>query len=135
MITLDAKPGQLVLVRLNPGDDLLTSLREVAGQQNIRSGVILNGIGSLSRYHVHVVKTTNLPPGDTFFEGEGPYDILNVTGFILDGRVHAHVSFSNREQAMGGHLEEGCRVLTFAVITIAETPEISIGTWDRVGPL
>jgi uncharacterized protein len=135
MIALDATPGRLLLVRLNPGDDLLQSLREVARQQSIRSAVILNGIGSLSRYRVHVVKTTNLPPGDIFFEGEGPFDILNVTGFILDGRVHAHVIFSNTEKAMGGHLEEGCRVLTFAVMTLAETPEVSFGNWDRVGVL
>src|ERR1700730_16139695 len=119
MITRSADLGRLMVVRLNPGDDLLRSLTEVVRENGIRSGVILNGIGSLSHYHVHVVKTTQLPPGDVFFEGEGPFDILNVTGFILDGRVHAHIAFSNTEKAMGGHLEEGCRVLTFSVLTLA----------------
>src|SRR5438876_8404952 len=135
MLTQSADLRRLIAARLNPGDDLLRSLTDVIQQNNIRSGVILNGIGSLSRYHVHVVKTTQLPPGDTFFEGDGPFDILNVTGFILDGRVHAHLTFSNTERAMGGHLEEGCRVLTFAVVTLAETPGVSLGDWDRVGPL
>jgi predicted DNA-binding protein with PD1-like motif len=135
MLIHKAETGRLILLRLNPGDDLLRSLAEAVRQQGIRSGVILNGIGSLSRYHVHVVKSSNLPPGDVFWEGEGPFDILNVTGFILDGRVHAHLSFSNQEKAMGGHMEEGCRVLTFAVVTIAETPAVSLGTWDTVGPL
>jgi uncharacterized protein len=135
MLTQSAEVRRVVLARLNPGDDLLLSLRQVAEQQGIRSGVILNGIGSLSRYHVHVVKTTNLPPGDVFFEGEGPFDILNVTGFILDGRVHAHLSFSNTEKAMGGHLEEGCRILTFGVVTLAEMPDVSLAGWDRVGAL
>jgi predicted DNA-binding protein with PD1-like motif len=130
-----AEIGRLMLLRLNPGDDLLRSLAEAMREQGIQSGVILNGIGSLSRYHVHVVKSTNLPPGDVFWEGEGPFDILNITGFILDGRVHAHLAFSNQEKAMGGHMEEGCRILTFAVITIAETPEASLGAWDTVGPL
>src|SRR5213595_1384645 len=109
MLTQSADVSRLIVARLNPGDDLLRSLTEVVQQNRIQSGVILNGIGSLSRYHVHVVKTTQLPPGDTYFEGEGPFDILNVTGFILDGRVHAHLTFSNTEKAMGGHLEEGCR--------------------------
>lgn len=135
MVTQGAAVGRLIVARLNPGDDLLRSLAEVAKQQNIRSGVILNGIGSLSRYHVHVVKTTNLPPGDVFFEGEGPFDILNVTGFILDGRVHAHLTFSNTEKAMGGHLEGGCRILAFGVVTLAEMPDVSLAGWDRVGPL
>ena len=135
MLFQNAGVARLLVARLNPGDDLLRSLTDLIRLNDIRSGVILNGIGSLSRYRVHVVKTTQLPPGDVFFEGEGPFDILNVTGFILDGRVHAHLTFSNTERAMGGHLEEGCRVLTFAVITLAETPEASLGTWDRVGPL
>jgi hypothetical protein len=36
---------------------------------------------------------------------------------------------------MGGHMEEGCRVLTFSLITIAETPRASFTGWDTVGPL
>jgi uncharacterized protein len=135
MLIQSVEINRLLVARLNPGDDLLRSLAEIVQQNEIRSGVILNGIGSLSRYHVHVVKATHLPPGDTFFECEGPFDILNVTGFILGGRVHAHLTFSNTEKAMGGHLEEGCRILTFAVVTLAETPDASLGSWDRVGPL
>src|SRR5690349_3373507 len=135
MLIQDAEIKRVLVARLNPGDDLLRSLAELVRQNEIRSGVILNGIGSVSRYHVHVVKTTQLPPGDAYFEGEGPFDILNVTGFILDGRVHAHLTFSNTEKAMGVHLEEGCRILTFAVVTLAETPEASLGNWDRVGTL
>jgi uncharacterized protein len=126
---------QVFLVRLNPGDDVLLSLRAAVQESGIRSGVVLSGIGSLSRYRVHVVKTTNLPPGDVFFEGEGPYDILGLTGYVLDGRVHAHITFSDTEKARGGHLEEGCRVLTFAVVTLAETPGVALADWDRVGPL
>jgi predicted DNA-binding protein with PD1-like motif len=126
---------RLVLARLNPGDDILESLTLAAKENGIANGLILAGIGSLSRYHVHVVKTTNLPPGDVFFEGEGPFDILQLTGAILDGRVHAHITFSNTEKAMGGHLEKGCRVLTFSVITIAETSQADFTHWDRVGPL
>jgi len=123
------------MARLNPGDDVLVSLREAVCESGILNGVVLTGIGSVSRYRVHVVQTTNLPPGDVFFEGEGPYDILSITGYVLDGRVHAHITLSNTEKAVGGHLEEGCRVLTFAVITLADTEAESLAAWDRVGPL
>ena len=135
MVIQNANVTRLVTIRLNPGDDVLLSLREAVQKAGIRSGVILNGIGSLTHYHVHVVKTTNLPPGDVFWRGEGPFDILQITGFVIDGRVHAHLTFSNTEMAMGGHMEEGCRVLTFSLITIAETPEASFTDWDKVGPL
>jgi hypothetical protein len=42
---------------------------------------------------------------------------------------------SNTEKAMGGHLEEGCHVLTFAVITLAETAGADLADWDRMGRL
>ena len=136
MTVQTADIARVLLARLDPGADVLLSLRALVAENGIRHGVILAGIGSLSRYHVHVVKTTNLPPGDVFWEGEGPYDILSVTGYVFDGRVHAHITFSDTEKAMGGHMEEGCRVLTFAIITLAETTEVpSMGDWDRVGAL
>jgi uncharacterized protein len=135
VVIQNANVTRLVTIRLNPGDDVLLSLREAVQKAGIRSGVILNGIGSLTHYHVHVVKTTNLPPGDVFWKGEGPFDILQITGFVIDGRVHAHLTLSNTEMAMGGHMEEGCRVLTFSLITIAETPDASFTDWDKVGPL
>ena len=135
MIVHSAAIRRLVVVRLNPGEDVLLSLRAAVRDSGITHGLILSDVGSLDRYHVHVVKTTNMPPGDVFFAGEGPFDILTLTGAILDGRVHAHITFSNTEQALGGHLEEGCRVLTFSVVTLAETDGVDLTDWDRVGPL
>ena len=124
-----------IALRLDPGDDLLLSLRAAAREQGIRNAAILSGVGSLDRYHYHVVKTTNMPPGNTFVKGEGPFDILTVTGLVVDGEVHAHVAFSDTRQAMGGHIEEGCRVLTFAVIVMAEAPDVDLTGWDKRGPL
>jgi predicted DNA-binding protein with PD1-like motif len=131
MITQVATPSRVVLVRLNPGEDLLHGLQAAVRETGIGNGAILSGAGSLSSYHCHVVETTNVPPGNTFFREEGAYDILTLTGFVIDGRVHAHVTFSDEENAMGGHLEEGSRVLTFAIATIAETPGVDLTDWDR----
>ena len=39
-------------------------------------------------------------------------------GYILDGVVHAHITFANPQKAMGGHLEPGTRVFTFAIVTL-----------------
>jgi uncharacterized protein len=124
-----------LILRLNPGDDVLLSIREAVEREGIANAAILSGVGSLSRYHFHVVASTNLPPGNTFVRGEGPFDILTVTGLVVNGDVHAHITFSNTEIAMGGHLEEGCQVLTFAVIVLAEAPDVELTGWDRPGPL
>jgi predicted DNA-binding protein with PD1-like motif len=127
--------SRFVAVRLDPGEDVLLSLRQAVQEEGIENAAILSGVGSLSRYHFHVVQTTNDPPGNTFVEGEGPFDILTVTGLVVNGQVHAHITFSNTEIAMGGHLEEGCRVLTFAVIVLAEAPGVDFTRWDRRGAL
>ncbi len=127
--------SRFVALRLDPGEDVLLSLRAAVQEQGIQNAAILSGVGSLDRYHFHVVKTTNMPPGNTFVQGEGPFDILTVTGLVVDGAVHAHITFSNTEVAMGGHLEEGCRVLTFAVVVMAESHDVSFTRWDKRGPL
>jgi len=135
MRSLTATPSRLLLLRLDPGEDLLLALRAAAHRHGIRSAAILGGVGSLASYHFHVVETTNLPPGDTFVRGDGPFDILTITGLVIDGRVHAHIAFSNTEVAMGGHLEEGCRVLTFCIVQLAELPDADFAGWDTPGPL
>jgi uncharacterized protein len=127
--------SRFVALRLDPGEDVLLSLRTAVVDQGIRNAAILSGVGSLDRYHFHVVKTTNMPPGNTFIRGEGPFDILTVTGLVVNGEVHAHITFSDTELAMGGHLEEGCRVLTFAVVVMAEAIDVDLTGWDRSGPL
>jgi predicted DNA-binding protein with PD1-like motif len=127
--------SRFVALRLDPGEDVLLSLRAAVAEQGMRNAAILSGVGSLDRYHFHVVKTTNMPPGNTFVRGEGPFDILTVTGLVVNGQVHAHITFSNTELAMGGHLEEGCRVLTFAVVVMAEAVDVNLTGWDRSGPL
>jgi predicted DNA-binding protein with PD1-like motif len=127
--------SRFVALRLDPGEDVLLSLRAAVVERDIQNAAILSGVGSLDRYHFHVVKTTNMPPGNTFIRGDGPFDILTVTGLVVDGEVHAHITFSNTELAMGGHLEEGCRVLTFAVVVMTEALDVDLTSWDRPGPL
>ena len=135
MDTQSFTASRYIALRLDPGEDVLLTLRDAVREHDIRNAAILSGVGSLDRYHFHVVKTTNMPPGNTFVQGEGPFDILTVTGLVVNGEVHAHITFSNTELAMGGHLEEGCRVLTFAVVVIAEALDVDFTGWDRRGPL
>jgi len=135
MRTQSFNASRFITLRLDPGEDVLLSLRAAVKEQGIQNAAILSGVGSLDRYHFHVVQTTNMPPGNTFVQGEGPFDILTITGLVVNGQVHAHITFSNTELAMGGHLEEGCRVLTFAVVIMAEALDVDFTGWDRSGPL
>lgn len=135
MQTKSAEIKRLVVVRLDSGEDILQSICKAVEENNIQTGLILSGVGSVSRFRVHVVETTNLPPGNVYFEEEDAYDVLSITGAVLDGRVHAHITLSNSEKAVGGHLHEGCTVLTFGMVILAETPEIRLTDWDKMGEL
>ena len=124
--------GNAVLVRLNPGDDVLEGLQSAVRESNIQNAVILAGVGSVISHHFHVIASTINPPKEYFTKGDAAADILNLNGMIINGRVHAHITFSNEKVAYGGHLEKGCEVLTFSAITLAEI-DADFDKWDSIG--
>jgi predicted DNA-binding protein with PD1-like motif len=109
---------RVVIVRLKSGTDILDGLKEAVQKENIKNAVILSGIGSVTRYHFHVVNNSSFPSSNTFVKKDAPVDLLNMNGYIFDGRVHAHITISNDKEAVGGHLEADTRVFTFAIITL-----------------
>lgn len=117
-----AVPAQLervLVARLKYQADLLEGLQQIVTRENVRNGVILAGTGSVRGYHYHVVSNRTFPTQNTFVKNPiGPADIISMNGYIIDGRVHAHITFSNAEKAFGGHLEPGTTVFTFAIVTI-----------------
>jgi predicted DNA-binding protein with PD1-like motif len=121
--TISSHFTRIVVVRLKNRADMLEGLREAVAREKIHNAVFLSGAGSLVSYHVHVVSNTTLPATEAFFKGEGPFDLLTTTGYVIDGRVHAHIAFSNTEKTLGGHLEPGTRVFTFAIITLGVLEE------------
>jgi len=121
MKTIETRFSRMCVVRMETGEDVLEALSSAIEELRIRNAAILSGVGSVRSYHVHVVETTSLPPGNIFFRGSGPFDILNVNGLVMDGRVHAHIVLSDQRGATGGHLEPGCTVLTFCAVVLAET--------------
>ena len=124
----------LIFIRLNPGDDLLESLEKAAKENNIKNAVILCGIGSARSHHFHVVGTRENPPRNDFVKAEKASDIIGISGYIIEGRVHAHITHSDTQIAFGGHLHEGMEVLTFSILTLAEVDYDFTG-FDTVGDI
>ena len=58
------------------------------------------------------------PHEEIFVKEEGPFDLLNANGYVLDGRVHAHITLSDESRTIGGHLEPGTNIFTFVAVTI-----------------
>jgi predicted DNA-binding protein with PD1-like motif len=116
-----AKPGQVVVVRLAYGDLLLESLRDLCRKEGIRNGIILTGFGSLTDFCITGVLGPAFPPR-RFYRRRSPrgVEIIGMSGVVADYHVHCHLTLCDRRGAFGGHLEEGCRVLSLAEIAVLE---------------
>jgi predicted DNA-binding protein with PD1-like motif len=114
---------RIEIVRLRSGTDLLEGLKEAVDSRKIKNGVILAGIGAVTDYHYHVVSSKNLPPDEEYPKASVPMDLISVQGYILNGRVHAHIALSDENSVVGGHLEPGTKALTFFIITIGVLPD------------
>lgn len=126
---------RIEIARMSSGIDLLEGLNKVVNEKKIKNGVILSGIGSVTDYHFHVVSDKNLPPAEEFPKASVAKDLTSVQGYILDGRVHAHITLSDENSVIGGHLEPGTKALTFFIITIGVLSEdLDIAHFDKYKP-
>ena len=132
MRDLTTKIKEIKIIRLDTDMDLLLELRKYVKDNNIKNAVILNGIGSSKSYSYHVVSSSDLPPKEMYPKEEKSLDIISIQGFVLDGRVHAHIIFSDEKISFGGHLEEGVKLLTFAVITLGIIGDDDISQLDKL---
>ncbi len=115
---------RVVMIRCKNQADLLAEIEKQTQTLNIRNAVILSGIGSALSTHYHMVTNRTFPSKNTYFETKATSaDIISMNGYILAGRVHAHITFANPERAYGGHLESGTKVFTFAIVTIGVLPD------------
>ena len=110
---------RVVILRFKYNTDLLAGLESMVKAQQIKNAVVLAGMGSVRNYQVHAVKNRTFPSTDLFVrDPSDPADILGMNGYILNGRVHAHITLSTGDRAFGGHLEPNTNVFTFALVTL-----------------
>ena len=116
---LSGQFDRVVVLRCKYRSYLLEGIEEMVKAQKIRNAVILSGIGSARGYHYHVVSNRTLPSRNIFVKDTAaPVDIAGMNGYVIDGRVHAHIIFSDADKAFGGHLEPGTEVFTFVIVTL-----------------
>src|SRR5262245_31423740 len=117
-----AIPGQferVLVLRFKHDTDLLAGMEALVQKHHVRNAVILAGIGSVKSYHLHVVSNRTFPSKNVFIrDPTDPADLISMNGYVIDGRVHAHMTLAKPDNAFGGHLEPDTRVFTFAVVTL-----------------
>ncbi|MGA2786284.1 MAG: PPC domain-containing DNA-binding protein [Verrucomicrobiota bacterium] len=116
---LSGQFDRVLVLRFKYQADLLAGLERMVKENKIRNAVILSGIGSVRSYHYHTVSNGTFPSKNIFVNNPtGAADIAGMNGYVINGRVHAHITFADPDKAFGGHLEPGTSVFTFAIVTI-----------------
>jgi predicted DNA-binding protein with PD1-like motif len=110
---------RIVVLRFKFGTDLLAGIEKMVAQQKIRNAVILAGAGSVRGYQVHQVSNRDMPSKNMFVKDPtAPADLISVNGYVINGKVHCHMTMATPDHAFGGHLEPGTEVFTFGIITL-----------------
>ena len=116
---IESEFERVVILRFKYKVDLLATFEDMVKKGNIRNAVILAGTGSVRNYHVHSVSNRVFPSENIYIKDPTkPADIVSMNGYIIDGRIHAHMTLTDENHAFGGHLEPGTSVFTFAIITL-----------------
>jgi uncharacterized protein len=122
---------RIVVLRFKYKTDLLAGLRKMVKQENIRNGVILSAVGSVRGYQFHTVSNRTLPSQDTFVKNPTqPADLVSMNGYVIDGRVHPHMTLATPDKVIAGHLEPGTEVFTFAIVTIGVMNDVNFRRLD-----
>lgn len=102
-------------VRLRRGSDLLEFIKEFCIQNNIKAGVVLSGVGCVTKGRVRDAGGVNIVDVDE------PMEIVSLTGTVSEKRCHLHISFAKKNlSVIGGHLVAGCIINTTCELVIGE---------------
>ena len=102
-------------VRLRRGTDLLPAIEEFCTKNAIKAGVLLSGVGCVTKARVRDAS------GVTIVNIDEPMEIVSLMGTVSEKRCHLHVSFSKEDlSVVGGHLVDGCIINTTCELVIGE---------------
>lgn len=109
-------------IRLKRGEDLMESIRRVCAEKNIRSGVVLSGVGCILRGRIRDAS------GVTVRDITEHCEIVSLNGTVSAQRCHIHIALSKEDlSTVGGHLCLGCIVNTTCELVIGELPGVGFG--------
>lgn len=115
---------RVLIFRFKYQTDLLDGLERMVRENHVRNAVILSGAGSVTGYQVHQVSNRTFPSKNMFVADPAkPADIISMNGYVMNGKLHPHITMAEPEQAFGGHLEPGTKVFTFAIVTLGVLPD------------
>lgn len=107
-------------LRLYPGQDVKNEITDFTKKQQIKAGIVLTCIGSLSSARLR------LADENVTKKLEEKFEILSLQGTLSQDGCHLHISISDSEgSVIGGHLLDGCIIYTTAEIVIGEVDDLT----------
>ncbi|MHA2385391.1 MAG: PPC domain-containing DNA-binding protein [Candidatus Thorarchaeota archaeon] len=122
--SLETRQKGVIISRMEPGDDILKTIQQVALEYNVKSGQVTL-IGAVSGAKLGYFDRESGEYKDFLIERD--LEVVSGMGNIsrLDDDsivVHAHLVVSDEEgRCWGGHLMEGCEVSVTIELVIIET--------------
>ena len=116
----------LIVSRVEAGEDLFNSIRQVVIDAEVTAG-FLSVIGAVDRacYGFYIPETRSYASHkwEPTYDSSPALEILSCLGNValLEDEivVHAHITLSGvKGELLGGHLQEGCRVNPTAELTL-----------------
>ncbi|HEY8109001.1 MAG TPA: PPC domain-containing DNA-binding protein [Patescibacteria group bacterium] len=115
--------------RLRSGQDLRQEIQKTLIKHDVRAGVVLSGVGGLSKARLRLAGARQ------HFDVQDEFEIVSITGTASKNGSHIHLAISFPSgKTFGGHLTEGCIVRNTAEIVIGvvegtyrRTPDPSTG--------
>ncbi len=122
---------RIVVLRFKYKTDLLAGLNQMVKQEHIQNGVILAAVGSVRGYQLHQVSNRTLPSQDTYETNPTlGADLVSMNGYVIDGKIHPHITLATPDRVIAGHLEPGTQVFTFAIVTIGVMNDVNFSRLD-----
>jgi len=97
---------RVLIFRFKYETDLLAGMEEMVKQNKIRNAVILSGAGSVKSYQVHQVSNRTFPSKNMYVKDPtAPADMIGMNGYIMNGKIHAHMTLATPDRAFGADVE------------------------------
>ncbi len=109
------------VLRIKPGQELLSEISRHCSENNITSAIVLGIIGSLNNATLNYL--VDLPGKYDSISYTGPLEIVCAQGTIAKVNesvvIHIHIQISGKNACHGGHLDSA-NVFSTAEVTLGE---------------
>ncbi len=122
--------SEILMIRFDPGERFLESLRQIIATEEIKTAIVLSGIGTFSTCRFHQC-VAGFPPNlltrhQEYFELNGSFELASIQGIIAAGEPHLHMTIGEGDKVMAGHVEDGCVVLTLLELVLLRADSLPV---------